>query len=358
MRAKIRMVRSNGMRLLSALPVLLSAWLLAVMPLAGAAATPKKSGTAKKPAATKEPAAKPPASRTPAAKSAGTGKSKLAATERNSEPEAADPESAKTKPAAPEPARPTEPETKPVRAPSGTLEPGDLVEFDQQPPRVRRLIESALALTKLNLTYTYGSADPARGGMDCSGTIYHTLRGEGFADVPRDSPGQYVWVRKAGGFEAVISTSAESFEFDALRPGDLMFWSGTYSVQREIPITHVMLYLGREKKTKQRVMFGASDGRSYKGVQRWGVSVFDFKMPKADTSKDRAPVFLGYGPIPGLRAEQVVAEFSKPVSEEEAKEVAEAAKPAKEKPATAKSTARKSTTSKPLTTGSKKKRSK
>ncbi len=65
-----------------------------------------------------------------------------------------------------------------------------------------------------------------------------------------------------------------------------------------------MLYLGAEKKTKKRVMFGASDGRSYNGIQRWGVSVFDFKMPKADAAvaeNGRAAVFIGYGRIPGLR---------------------------------------------------------
>ena len=54
-----------------------------------------------------------------------------------------------------------------------------------------QLITSALALTKLNLTYIYGSADPAQGGMDCSGTMHHLLVSSGFQDVPRDSPGRY-----------------------------------------------------------------------------------------------------------------------------------------------------------------------
>ena len=189
------------------------------------------------------------------------------------------------------------------RAPSASLDPSELAEFDAQPPRVQQIITAALALTKLNLSYAYGSDDPARGGMDCSGTIFHLLRNAALTDVPRDSPGQYAWVRKAGGFRAVVSTSADSFEFGELLPGDLMFWSGTYSIEREIPITHVMLYLGTEKRTKKRVMFGASDGRSYGGIQRWGVSVFDFKMPRQDTTKPEKAVvdFVGYGRIPGLR---------------------------------------------------------
>ena len=74
-------------------------------------------------------------------------------------------------------------------------------------------------------------------------------------------------------------------EFKELLPGDLMFWTGTYETGRDIPISHVMLYLGREKGRGKRIMFGASDGRSYNGIQRWGVSVFDFKMPQSLTTR-------------------------------------------------------------------------
>lgn len=268
-------------------------------------ATPDDEGTARTPKPKRKPRVVDEED-TPAA-NADKGKTKPASTDKDSGAGEAE-----TKPAG-EPA-------KKVHAPSASLEPSDLVEFDAQPPRVQQLITAALALTKLNLTYIYGSADPTQGGLDCSGTIYYTLRAQGFADVPRDSSGQYVWVRKNGGFEAVVSTSATSFEFDALHPGDLMFWSGTYSVEREIPVTHVMMYLGHEKKTKQRVMFGASDGRSYQGVQRWGVSVFDFKMPKADATRGTNVDFLGYGPIPGLRGaarEVAAAEPVKPAPKEE-----------------------------------------
>ncbi len=219
------------------------------------------------------------------------------------------PAASKTTPAVEKPKATPAPDTtppgtsKPDRAPNATLEPTDLADLAAQPPRVQQLLTAALALTKLNLTYAYGSADPATGGMDCSGTIFYLLREFGLMKVPRDSPGQYSWIRKDGGFRAVVSKSAESFEFGELLPGDLMFWSGTYSVEREIPITHVMLYLGTEKRSKKRVMFGASDGRSYNGVQRWGVSVFDFKMPRLDPANpEKAKVdFIGYGRIPGLR---------------------------------------------------------
>ena len=186
--------------------------------------------------------------------------------------------------------------------PNVSLSPDEIVESDSYPPKVRQVIDAGLALTKQNLGYTYGSADPKNGGMDCSGFIYYVLQQNGLPDVPRDSSQQYVWVRKAGKFNAVLSRKEDSFELDALKPGDLLFWRGTYNIDRDPPITHTMIYLGREKRTKKRVMIGSSDGRTYDGKQRWGVSVFDFKMPPPPNSGDAkiSPVFVGYGRIPGL----------------------------------------------------------
>jgi cell wall-associated NlpC family hydrolase len=114
-----------------------------------------------------------------------------------------------------------------------------------------------------------------------------------------------VWVRKAGDFNAVLSRHEDSFELDALKPGDLLFWRGTYNIDRDPPITHTMIYLGRETRTNKRVMVGSSDGRTYDGKQRWGVSVFDFKIPPPPKSGDAkiSPVFVGYGRIPGLPAQ-------------------------------------------------------
>jgi cell wall-associated NlpC family hydrolase len=215
---------------------------------------------------------------------------------------------AKPKPKSPEekPPKDVSAEAPPAvakHAPDATVEPGAIAEFASQPERVQRLITAALDLTKLNLTYTYGSAEPSSGGMDCSGTIYYLLHSQGFPDVPRDSSSQYVWARKKGRFFAVVSTQADSFEFKDLMPGDLMFWTGTYQTERDIPVSHVMLYLGIEKRTGKRIMFGSSDGRSYDGAQRWGVSVFDFKMPKSDpnNAEKRRVDFVGYARIPGLR---------------------------------------------------------
>jgi peptidoglycan DL-endopeptidase CwlO len=186
--------------------------------------------------------------------------------------------------------------------PNVSLSPDQISGYETYPSKVRQILDAGLALAKQNLGYTYGSADPKSGGMDCSGFIYYVLQQNGFPDVPRDSSQQYVWVRKAGDFNAVLSRKEDSFELNDLQPGDLLFWRGTYNIDRDPPITHTMIYLGREKRTNKRVMVGSSDGRTYDGKQRWGVSVFDFKMPPPPQSGDAkiSPVFVGYGRIPGL----------------------------------------------------------
>jgi peptidoglycan DL-endopeptidase CwlO len=202
----------------------------------------------------------------------------------------------------PSPSRSPHPGAEKKGAPNVTLSPDEITGYESYPARVRQILDGGLELTKQNLGYTYGSADPANGGMDCSGFIYYLLTENGFKDVPRDSSQQYVWVRKAGNFNAVLSRHEDTFELDALKPGDLLFWSGTYNIDRDPPITHTMIYLGREKRTKKRVMVGSSDGRTYDGKQRFGVSVFDFKLPPPPNSGDAkiSPVFVGYGRIPGL----------------------------------------------------------
>jgi hypothetical protein len=192
--------------------------------------------------------------------------------------------------------------TSPARV--STLDAADLVEYSSAPPAVQHLIDEGLRLTKQNLSYQYGSDDPSAGGMDCSGTIHYLLEQAGLKDVPRDSSDFYVWVWQQGHFQAVVSSNPKTFELARLKPGDLMFWTGTYNITRDPPITHVMIYLGTSRLTGRRVMVGASDGRTFNGEPRYGVSVFDFKMP---TGVDRAngdtgSRFIGYGAIPGIES--------------------------------------------------------
>ena len=203
-----------------------------------------------------------------------------------------------------------EPAATPSAATVSSIEPAEIEGFDAQPEPIKQLLLAGLELTKKNLTYKYGSDDPASGGMDCSGTISYLLKSHGFADVPRDASGQYAWVRQKARIYPVLSKRQDNSELRELRPGDLMFWTGTYNVDRDPPVTHTMIYLGKRKKDGRRLMFGSSDGRPYDGQKRNGVSVFDFRMPAAKegdaadaataAAPDHAPDFAGYGPIPGM----------------------------------------------------------
>ena len=196
----------------------------------------------------------------------------------------------------------TTPAPTPTPVENATMSAQEIVDYDKNVPQIRGIIDNALGLTSLNLDYRYGSADPANGGMDCSGFVYYVLTKCGVRDVPRDARDQYAWVRKAGNFQAVMAQSEDSFELNSLQPGDLLFWGNTSSTNAEPAIAETMIYMGKEKSTGKRLMVGATDGRMYKGLPRHGVSIVDFKVaPSQPKSEDEVvPKFVGYGRVPGL----------------------------------------------------------
>lgn len=169
----------------------------------------------------------------------------------------------------------------------------DIVDFDSYPPAVQELIKEAKKLSKENLTYLYGSDNPKNKGMDCSGTINYLLK-QRSVDSPRQANQLYTWVKNQGQLYKVKSNVFGKDKLKNLQPGDLLFWSGTYKVKRTPPITHVMLYLGKDKNN-QPLMFGSSNGRPYQHKSMYGVSVFDFTYPFYDSGK-----LVGYGCIPGV----------------------------------------------------------
>lgn len=180
-----------------------------------------------------------------------------------------------------------------------SLDPEDIVEYSQAPPGVRSLIETALRLTKKGLGYRFGSHDVAKGGMDCSGSVYRVLSDLGL-EPPRSSRAIFHWVKEADTLQRVPAGtgSLEHDSFANLSPGDLVFWSGTYHTGKGADaISHVMIYLGTSKLDGKPVLFGASSGRRFRGNRIHGVSVFDFALP----SKGSRSVFVGYGAVPGLR---------------------------------------------------------
>ncbi len=184
------------------------------------------------------------------------------------------------------------------RAQVSSLKPSELAEFEDQPQAIQAMLAYALDLTRKRLGYQYGSNDPKKGGMDCSGTVQHILTEMGYS-APRQSNTLYLWVREHGNLREVKNVHAPNdAQLRHLEPGDLLFWEGTYNVgKRHPPTSHVMIYLGKRKSDGRPVMVGASSGRTYQGKSQHGVSVFDFRLPSRG-SKTR---FVGYGPVPGVK---------------------------------------------------------
>lgn len=165
----------------------------------------------------------------------------------------------------------------------------------------QKLIQTALAVAANSpwLPYVHGGADPAVGGLDCSGSMYYVLTQCGLSP-PRSSAGQYAWLRDRGQLHVVAdkATAADDPSLAELRPGDLLFWATGQQVDDvKIPnITHVAMYLGRESKDGLQVMINASDGRSYRGIRSNGYGVYDFRLPHEE-SKSK---LVGYGLPPGM----------------------------------------------------------
>ncbi|MGK0186604.1 MAG: hypothetical protein ACI9R3_002387 [Verrucomicrobiales bacterium] len=83
--------------------------------------------------------------------------------------------------------------------------------------------------------------------------------------------------------------------FHELRPGDLLFWEGTYDAKRTPNITHVMVYVGFDRAAGKHLMFGASGSKS-KGLTGHGVDYFEFKGLRR---RGRGRL-AGFGRPPGL----------------------------------------------------------
>lgn len=156
----------------------------------------------------------------------------------------------------------------------------------------KKLISHAMQLSKKKLNYRFGSGDPRNGAMDCSGTIQYLLRTTADIHAPRDARDMYLWVEHEGRMHHVHAYHFSSPQFNRMKPGDLLFWTGTYRTHRRPPITHVMLYIGKDKNNR-RLVFGSETG-TYNGRIVRGVGVFDFVLPEY---RDRAH-FVGYGCIP------------------------------------------------------------
>jgi cell wall-associated NlpC family hydrolase len=101
--------------------------------------------------------------------------------------------------------------------------------------------------------------------MDCSNTVRWLHREHRGEVLPRTSSGQYEFFRSRGRLRRVPPDAARLAR--ALRPGDLLFWEHTYRPQRKPPVTHVMMYLGRDRAG--RMWMAGSQGRRGVGIHEF-----------------------------------------------------------------------------------------
>lgn len=129
------------------------------------------------------------------------------------------------------------------------------------------LTAEALSLKEQGIGYGGAFVPPGETSvwrMDCSNTSRYLLRQTRGVELPRTASEQYNYVRsrgklkRVGGFFGGVPDT--KWWAKRLKPGDLLFWEHTYKPQRNPPITHVMVYLGRGERG-ELLMAGAQNSR-------------------------------------------------------------------------------------------------
>jgi len=129
------------------------------------------------------------------------------------------------------------------------------------------LRRTAEELTSRGIRYG-GSYQPAGESatwrMDCSNAARYLVRRTRGIELPRTASEQYNFVRQRGRLKRVGGLFGGVPDTDwwakRLRPGDLLFWEHTYKPRRKPPVTHVMVYLGRDERGRP-LMAGAQNSR-------------------------------------------------------------------------------------------------
>lgn len=101
--------------------------------------------------------------------------------------------------------------------------------------------------------------------MDCSNAVRWLHREHRGEVLPRTSSGQFEFFRGQGKLRRAKPDPSRLAR--TLRPGDLLFWEHTYRPKRKPPVTHVMMYLGRDRSG--RMWMAGSQGKRGVGIHEF-----------------------------------------------------------------------------------------
>lgn len=158
---------------------------------------------------------------------------------------------------------------------------------------------AAQIIVKERPIYSFGAHKPVLGRYDCSSFIKETALRAKLAPLPRDSRSQFELLKRTGKVWLKNDPGWQD-----LRPGDLIFFSGTYRHSHSNPISHVMIYAGENQMI---------------GAQSSGVGLFDFTpvSPKGSPGSDCRSVYrkstvYAYARPNWRQIQQIVASQGKP----------------------------------------------
>ncbi|MDE1171333.1 MAG: LysM peptidoglycan-binding domain-containing protein [Verrucomicrobium sp.] len=149
----------------------------------------------------------------------------------------------------------------------------------------RKFIDETRAVAKQGVSYNERwmpsglGLETAKGWvMDCSNTARYLYKKVAGIDLPRTASDQYAALKEKG-----LAWTAPK-ELDALEQklevGDMLFWENTYNSHRNPPVTHVMIYLGKNKKGEW-LMAGSQQGSGFYNTSGSGPDIYVFKPNRA-----------------------------------------------------------------------------
>lgn len=146
-----------------------------------------------------------------------------------------------------------------------------------------KLMAESETLAKLDLGYDARWFPPGESkswDMDCSNTSRYLYKKALGIELPRTASDQYYNLKiQSKAWDVPLDDKEKpdlAFLERYLRVGDLLFWENTYKPERDPPITHVTIFLGKDEKGRWIMAGSQSSSRGRYGNTRGGPDIYLF----------------------------------------------------------------------------------